>query len=63
MAIRFFVRTNFGHNFHGRRSIKIVRETVKKVHAAHEYGRNVCPRKTAHAQTEYQDNSTSGQSL
>ena len=26
----------------------------------YEYGRNLCPRKTAHAQTKYQDNSTSG---
>ena len=26
----------------------------------HEYGRNFCPGETAHAQTDYQDNSTSG---
>ena len=25
-----------------------------------EYGKNVCPRKTAHAQTMYQENNTSG---
>ena len=28
--------------------------------SSHEYGRNFCPWETAHAQTEYQDNSTSG---
>ena len=27
---------------------------------SHEYGRNFCPKETAHAQKEYQDNSTSG---